>query len=389
MGLYDAIDGTVRGAFCIAGSGLAGLVGIGSFMNPDFPGIDYEQFYRDYRRFRRVYCDDLGPELPDPPFTGGQCPKEYIVYYTSTATRLSDGSTSNGSGDSFGFNVYPVGPISGASWDSPGDGYAYVTFFGGNGVPYRFGGIPLSQYSPGSVSVVSVSPRSGLDDCGNPPPEFPPPVIPPVDVDIDIAPNITVPATFVFAPVTIDVDGRLIAPVTVNVTVENNFDIEVNGNLILAPEVKFEIDPGLKKPTPDTPVEPDGDGQKDPSEPPPKDEPEPSDDDMAYPIVGVMIACSIDPDARPSGIDQVNQPDIYVPRLGSVRFGFDLLGSIYWSEDIDIKGLRQLVRCPWPNGAQYARVDLAHGVTGKFRRIYSKPPEGFPFYQVGDLVTVT
>lgn len=116
--------------------------------------------------------EQVSPPVSQPPFSGGQCPKSYRVDATTTTFNRAGEVSLSGSG-LLGFFT---GPIRGIDYDSacsstiigplaPGAGgfCAYIltgqgrSFVGGDGN----GGL--------RITITSVTPQSGADDCGDPP----------------------------------------------------------------------------------------------------------------------------------------------------------------------------------------------------------------------------
>lgn len=335
------------------------------------------------RNLRRWVCDappDEPVTLPPPPFTGGQCPVDYRVQVQSLITTQS-GSTVNAISGLFILR----GPITGLGSAAGGAACggstkpAAAVFHNGQ---TTIVGCPGSAQSIVAVGFEVLERVDGMaDDCGDPPPILPPPA--PINVDVDITYgdnnefNLTVPV--IFAPLYVALDGSINAPVTVNL----DADFQIEGTLELFPG--FEFTPTINFGG-DT-----GDGQPDPEPPPddPEGPGEPEEDDPNTPkepddrIYALLCRGRIESDARPSGIFQQIGPDIYAPRLGSARFGTEIEGVTFWSEDIDIKGLNSVVQCPIPWGASRFVVNAAPGVSLNYTPVSSAPKEWPPFIQLG------
>lgn len=80
-------------------------------------------------------------------------------------------------------------------------------------------------------------------------------------------------------------------------------------------------------------------------------------------------------------------PDIYAPRLGSARFGTEIDGVVFWSEDIDIKGLNSVIQCPIPWGASRYVVNASSGVVVNYTPVSSAPKDWPPFLEFGPQTT--
>lgn len=182
----------------------------------------------ELRRPRYAHClpylDSIneGPETTGkygPPFTGGQCPIAYNIAYSGVAISNPNaqgqggGEVLNFTGQSQGFNKYPVGPITGISIG--GSNPAECGTASGKQIKVQtatgvvgFGCFPQanqpSGFDPKSVQFTAITPANSnqSDNCGDPPnryeppgwpkdlPVLPPPEVPPPggdgDDDIDV-----------------------------------------------------------------------------------------------------------------------------------------------------------------------------------------------------------
>lgn len=348
-------------------------------------------------------------DFPPPPFTGGQCPISYDVVVgvsDESRTRLHpdnpDGTPRYGDwipweGDLF-FTGVP-GPIGGvvsinSEWhiDNPPK----------TPVNWRSEAWPNQEHvNRGHKAwIISVTPSnpSTPDDCGDPPFDPGPFEPTPINIDIDVTYgdnnqySLVVPV--IIAPVYVAFDGTLNAPVTFNISP----DISLEGTWTLFPDAKLEINfptappgdpPGSRgddEPTPDDPGDdPDGDpdgGSEDdpdvPGKPDPDDPPEPDDR-----IHFLVCRAVVDSNARPTSLYQEIGPDLYVPRLGSARFGATIDGVTFWTPDIDIKGLNSIIECPIPFGATRFTVNAAQGVAINYSPIYADPQKWPKYLQLG------
>lgn len=330
---------------------------------------------------RRKLCSDDPDNDPkyDPEFTGGQCPIRYNVTGTYTSNQTDGG----GCGETRNWVSSGVfGPITGVSKD-PGVQQGWKVYGGQspqNCVDQQNGkqlvdvadcGPSVSNftYRASKPTISSVTPLFGEpDNCGDPPP---PPLPPPTNVDygdditynIDDSTEITVPVSFTFAPVYVDIDGSVKIPVKLDVG-----GIEFKGTVSLAPEFEFNYSPTFPPAGPGSPDDPDGIGE-------PGGGSEPIDDveDLESTIVGVLVYSDIDPDAGPSGIEFETGPDIYVPRLASVTFAIKTKNSIGWTPDQDVKNLECYVPCLAPQGAIAVRVNPVPGVQSRFTAVRGIP----------------
>ena len=352
-----------------------------------------EQFWGNFRRIALPtdlrtrgdalidwVCGDSESTFPPPPFEGGQCPVQYrfqtnnlVTFPNGTTTMLRSGLFV-ANGPITGLTQQPAPTACGnnnpAAVVLTGDGPVVTGCASGEGASIRAVSFHLLERVDGQPDV-----------CGDPPPDLPPPGDIVTNVDITYGPNnefnLTVPV--VFAPIYVSLDGRVNAPVSIELFP----NLTLNGTLELFPNFDLDVnfpssrDPGTDGPEGEPPPQlPPGDGQGDDDE----GEPPPERDDLIY---AVFCRCRIESDAPPSGIFQEVGPDIYVPRLGSVRFGTQVQGVTFWSEDMDIKGLNSVVQCPIPWGATRYTVNAAPGVAINFTPIFTRPKEWPPYLALG------
>lgn len=341
---------------------------------------------RSADNLNRWICDSPTDEISDPtlPFEGGQCPGTlYEVLGTYTASCFSN--------QTFDWRAVTRGPVEGVTFflGDPVNGWAVKGRNSSGAVAYsncvRVGasigisvvprpGVICTQAFPGGVgrdaaenapTITSVTPLSGPDDCGDPPPAGPP--VGPIEVDIDIdyddgdgnPISITVPA--IFAPVYVALDGTLRIPISIG---EINFKGEINldNNFEIAPN--FEVDFGSQGQS-DDPDLPDTDR---PEDVPPI---EPLGPDQT--IIGVHVRATPSGNRRASAILQDNAPTITAPRCANVVFGIRI-GSLFgWTSDIPVKNLQAYIHCPVPEGAHDVRVTAEPGYDVSMTPVRGKP----------------
>lgn len=315
---------------------------------------------------RRKLCSDDPANDPvyEPPFTGGQCNEAYLVSWesqnsdatTSSATVLARGpivgirrtiTSATGFRIELGCNgLQPASPVCGFVADV---GFSWQELVSGN-----------RPDPTGTQQIVNVV-ACGLDNCGDIPPAPPEPgpitTNPPdITYNIDGDTTITVPISFTFAPAYVELDGSINIPVTFDVG-----GVDFNGEVTVSPEFKFEFNPGGIDRGPGTVDDPDGIGSPGIPSVPPALPPEDS-----LPIIGVIVYSDIDSDFGPTGIFFDSGPDIYVPRVASVKFAIRTADSIAWTSDLDVKNLECYVPCPALQGAIAVRVQAVAGVTSRF-----------------------
>jgi hypothetical protein len=325
------------------------------------------------------------PPPPPPQFEGGQCPG---VTYNATAIRIS----SNGNGPPSDppcqytndgrilVATGLTGPISGVGSEVISAGSPnvftrrwFITHAGGE---FNLGGFFTGCPEAGFFGF-EFNRADGLpDDCGDPGPDIPDETDP-IEVSVTIIYgddneySLTVPV--IFAPVYVALDGTVNVPVSIG-------EINLNGTLELFPDFNFNPeftftgpDPGPEgDPVPETPDIPDGtDGGED-DEPP---EPESS-------VIGVFVDCAIQSSGKPSGIYREIGPDIYAPRLGTVKFAVRFGGRLFWSEDLPIKTLRGYIPNPFQFNAERVVCNAEPGVFINWSEVRSAVPDWPPYLEI-------
>lgn len=387
MTLLDEVSNFLRSAACElfeSVDSLAGLFGYGegqALTNFDFPAYA-----------KSLVCGGA-PAVPEPPFSGGQCPCED---YQVTLEFQGISAFGEEVGDPYTFTFRAYGPIGGAIVEtSPAE------LIGGETEPLKLlylpcRGDPLSQACrpttvrreifgfPGlrfrllNQSVVLTN--GNPDTCGDPVPARGALSSGWNQVSGDITlpgpgGGITVPIVGVFGQVFVDVDASVQIPITVNVggiDIDFNFDLSRDVFTVTPPK---GTDPRPGNQPTDIVTGPGG-----PLPPLPPGVPGPSlADDLADSvpgsrrvIVGVGVTVSSAPDSI-SVIYQDGTPDIYVPRLGSVHFLYRVgqSGGL-WSHDLDVKNRRQVIWTPGPVGAIRVAGTPAPGVEWTLTPLYSK-----------------
>ncbi len=210
-------------------------------------------------------CTPRGKKPPVPPqqlFTGGQCKGK--LYTVSGTYKYQTGGS-----DPRPFTLYHVpGPISGLKTAKSGDATIYGVGCGVDtahpqGVAGVVAGSP-SEIDPLDLRINSVTPESGTDDCGNPPPSYPP-VTPPQNVtnnttNINIGGGAIINVPISIVPVNFDVGVQVNPQLQVNVGPFNvTFDA---GGVSVTPVIPPGSDnttmppPALNPSNPTTPAAP-------------------------------------------------------------------------------------------------------------------------------------
>jgi len=324
-------------------------------------------------------CDPIDdPETPPPPFEGGQCNEE--IYAGVIEWESGPVNSPSVSARAFVCRGPVVGAFANGGPSSPvgvgitarGAGLtgqqqpSCPVFPPATGLPIEYRPFVNGARNPRIVSLIAC----GQDNCGDPAPIYPPPTT--INIDTDITYNIegdtevTVNVPFIFAPIKVNIDGSLRIPFT--------FDLggfTLSGNFTLAPEVNVTINP---------PRMPTGEGQDtEDFEPGPPDEtvePVPPDEK----IIGVVVLATLAGEQRLTTIATNFIPDIFAPRAGSIKFAYSFGATTFWSDDIDVKGARSFIPCPFSQGADAVAVSEAPGVVVTWREI-----RGFPLATVADL----
>lgn len=356
----DAVAQAARASYCA-------LLAVGDNIDRVWSratGIPFDKFSAT-GSLRRLLCSDDPDNDPAyvPPFSGGQCPGvEYDVNFTGTVPGNPPQTATQRLTGPLRYNqdLPPIPPVTGCVG---GEVYRRFSVGGTAGTPITWVGCDATFVVNSVVRVDSLP-----DDCGDPPP---PPPGPPGNVtfntnvtyNIDDSTEITVPTTFVFAPIFFDVDGTLRVPVNIDVG-----GLTFDGTLEVAPEFNLELFPteiNFGKGATDEPEGFPGEGQ-------PGDEPvDPESTEST--IIGVIVRSQVDSNAPITGIAAVNIPDIYAPRLGSVSFAIQTDTTVAWTPDIDVKNVNCYIPCPVPQGAVQVAVSPAIGVTAQFAAVRGQP----------------
>jgi len=358
MTLADGIKSALRVVPCQLLANGQYAYGSAARIFPASPAATVARGYASLRRFLGCIPDNDVPE-PPPPFEGGQCPGEkYNV--------LINGSSMQGS-STVNFSLQytalgPIGPLQFTNEGGPlgsfnilqslGSGRIFSSNCGPNPTPapgvYQINNSAITGMNPqGGLTITAC----GADNCGDPDPIYPPPTN--INIDIDVTYNneegdeinITIP--FIFAPINVDITGRFNIPFTFEID-----GIEFSGTLNIAPEFSVTINPPEAPTGTDNPTDtlPPGD---------PEDEVEPREFDDK--VIGVVVQSSLSGEQQLTTIATANIPTIFAPRAGSIKFAYSIGVSTFWSNDIDVKGGRVFIPCPFSQGADAVAVSPGTG----------------------------
>lgn len=357
----EAAKEAIRSTYCALLSGNDWLNGGIGRLSPSL-----REFSRDVTAAQRrlAGCDPANDVPPlDPPFAGGQC--EDVVYVVT----VSGPSTPPGGSGTATRNVR--GPVQGMCFPPASGGNVRIGVLGSEGCITGGSGQGLTAPSvQAQWSIIGITRLDGQpDDCGSPPIIYPPPINRPIDIDItfqpDFGPEITVPVTIDYSPFEVNFNGDISFPFT--------FDFggfEYSGNIEIAPEVNVNINPPRLPrggPNPGTGL---------PGEPGEEVEPLPGQQK----IIGVVVNSEIVNIGKVSGYSSPGIPDIFVPRLGSVKFAYSFGGATFWSSDIDVKDARTFIECPFSQGADAVVASPQIGVN-----MTAVPIQGFPLATTDDI----
>lgn len=385
MNFQDALAETLRNVYCTSmqlADNFWSRVGV--------PGTPIRAPFRPRATLGyRLFCNREPPPLPDSGFIGGRCPVPYEI----TVVERRDGVPGTSAEGQFVVwtNASPFvvqGPLTPTGGSIPvgavvgGHSAGYFGVINGAGNQLNFS-LTTKQAGAANTNItnwtvtsrnVTATRQDGLpDDCGDsiipiPPVPNPNPTIPDdVEYEDDDGNPVTIPVNIVFGFPFIFINGTLNVPFRVQINPEINFNIDGTINLETG-DVNFNFGgtPGgdgcLPKPPDDfTPI---GDEPPDPDpgipQPDPVDD-DPTDDRLKDIIRGVIVTASVDnPDA--TIINQIENPDLYIPRIGNVQFAIQIRNSVSWTERVNVTNLRQFIPCPWEGGAIDVRGTPEPGV---------------------------
>lgn len=324
----------------------------------------------------RLYCNK------DPytqPFKPGPCPRRYSI----TVTYRIQGSPITGQNGTFTSTGSAWGPISGATVrrladaGGPSDDRFFIEIFnyGPTNIARGDGAVTVLA-GPGSIHRIAEIVILNTESTEFPGDESipcdvdqPPPPYRPDDftyrVPITYTPpggvSVTIPLIGIVGLFYVNVDAKLVMPVTfkldarANISPTFNFNFQANLNLNTGDtEINWIEDdsvnpvPPALPPTSRPPLT-DPDSPAPPSPPSiPDVEPDPEDAAEGRRLVGVIVTSTVtEAMLRASTIFQGSNPDIYVPSLGFISFAIRTgSGAVGWTNDIPVKNLRAYVPVP-------------------------------------------
>ncbi len=322
-------------------------------------GLDNNPLKRTVDEFRRVLCSNPDPiQIPPSGGPGGRCPTNYIVTYGYSGFSNFFGrieSVENVSSEVPG----PVGGI--RAQIGPGGSGLDVFIVGSDGDISRLG-VGGSWSPPVEAHITSVRREDNLpDNCGDRPSDTdqnPTPVT--INRDITYVTNnnnnITENGAIkIFAPI-LNLNGELSFPINVNLG-----GLDVTGELNLNGDFTFS-------PTFDFPV-----GAEDPTNIPPGIEPPPPAK-MRKVIIGAKVYVKSNNGFKVGIIQQGENPNILIPRAGSIQFLVSAGKGAAWTEDIDVKTAVAWIPCPPPGIAYKVAGTPTFGVQWEINPVYKTVP---------------
>lgn len=324
-------------------------------------------------------------EIP-PSFEGGQCDG---VEYDVTGFASYSGTAVPGGG--IVVTGLAIGPVAGMISESGAGNqtqiYALGKVVGGNGGRYGIATVNTT-FGGGNdftgVTLTSAARRDGQpDNCGSLPPSIPPytPGDNIVNSPISYTNNdndvVDIDASITFGNASVNFNGNLVIPFTINAQLNPEVNISGNFNLNTG-DINYDAgnpalpgsdcQPNQDDFTPDDDLPPNP-----PSLPPESDVPNPDPDKPEYQriIKGAIVTTSTpSPDAtviyQPGGVD------VYFPDLGLVYFQITVSGRSGWTQPVRVQNLRQFVECPWAGGATAVRGVARTGGSFTVTPVYVK-----------------
>ena len=385
MTFLSALTDTVRDAYCYATSSLENLFAHVSRVNAPVQFIS-SPLQGAASFANSLYCN-REPSWLSLPFTGGQCNINYRVRWDYTLKQRN--KFNNTILDSSGYHqadlAGAISAIYGSAFSTEVDNmFLYATYSGGTYSYVLPGNNFAYELTEFSVNSVSVTPLGGaIDNCGNPPPIQPGNPSPNYNISNnnvtfvdDNSVSVTVPVVIAFGFAYADIDGSINVPVHIDAQLDVPIGIDAAINLTTG-DINFNFGGnsggGGGSPGGADTVTPDDEVPEPPAGVPPalpvNDNPTP--DEPKKVIVGVLVTVSEVPQ-KWGKVFQDSNPDIWVPRLGNVQFRVRVGGVEGWTDPVEVRQVRQLVECRWPEGAIECRGTPEPGVVWALNPIVTR-----------------
>jgi len=303
--------------------------------------------------FRLGYCNNPSPPTDPPPFTGGQCAADYTITYTVTNI-FADGRPNTTTTATSAAVRGPIVRVETRGAFATKEIYA-ITATGESRIRQQTSAT-FTYSQPYGVSVARVG--GGADNCGNLPSLPPPPTQGPITTPISIIYNDnnntsqTLNATLIVLRPTFSPTFSPTIPIQVDVGgLTFNGEVNLNGEV----DIDFDFNNGESQ---------DGIGD------PPQDDP----DDGPEVIVGARVDVVADTGSTTTVVYNGSNPNLYLPRAGTLQFLQPAGTGLAWSSDISIKTSPQWIPCGPPGFATKIATTPTTGVTLAVTAVYGKAP---------------
>jgi len=317
-------------------------------------GLDDTALSAAGRAFRLSYCSNNEPVGEDPGFTGGQCPG--VQYRVRLRMVRDDGSlvvdrdheTTLPGPIGKAFVIFPVNDVQSGARIPYGDGQV-ANFYNSSAGPH-----------PHKVDIQQVFRVDGQpDNCGDPGLTIPPGTNGPIETTTNITFEDNNNSTT-------NIGGtlRIFAPVfapTFAPSIPFNLDLgglTLEGEFNLDGEVNIDLGFG------------DGPGTDLPGSDPPTEPPAP----QADVIIGARVRIVSDNGSTSTVLFNGENPDLYLPRAGTIQFLQPAGDGQAWSGDIPIKTSPQWIPCGPPGYASRIAFTPTLGIELAVTPVLGKPP---------------
>lgn len=360
----EAFGNELRSGFCTVLGGVRAAQNLARPLTDPFPAAGPFPWL-----YQNLCNQEPPPTEPPPPFLGGQCPISYQVTITSQAIAIPGSGVVD---ETFVDVVTATGPIGGVTNPIVGNRIASVLSavsipIAGGASTFQVRSVSRSFYSSLSSAITNITPNgSGVDNCGNPPPLPIPPLQPGDNVfptNINYINNdgdtTNIPINIIFGYANISPTGNFNFPISLDFPLNPELNIDGNYN------PSDQSDPFQPSPTgrgtnpspspadnlnPDSTLPDDPLGDDDPGIPDPVTPENPEYEEV---LVGCIVrVTSIAPNT--SVLFQGDNPDIFIPNIGTVNFRYRIGKAGVWSEDFPVKNANQFI--PVPPG--YTAIDV-------------------------------